>query len=300
MRPVLLAVLAGMSLVYDVWIGDFPRLRALLSIDGQLGKMVAVVGIAAVPATFLVFMFGASRRKIEFSILGIKVKGVAAAPVLWSLVFLVITRLKNATTKRNILIPPFRVVDLVLKQIRGLLQKVSLPDGWVSAAFAQLERWEEEERRKLQSFAKNQAHTLTETQTKLDKLVNGFLDGIIEKETYLKNKDELIKRKIEMEQQQTHFGQRAKLWVEPMREWLETAHKAGKLVFSNDYPDMKQLLGKIGTNHQVKDKKVGVAFMRPFDSLLSANAMRGNVGGCGEEKKKGHRPASGRCPVMSG
>ena len=55
-------------------------------------------------------------------------------------------------------------------------------------------RWEEKKRVKLQSFAQKQAHALTETQTKLDKLVNGFLDGIIERETYLKKKDEALGR----------------------------------------------------------------------------------------------------------
>lgn len=80
--------LAGMALVHDVWISDFPRLRALLSVDGQLMEMAIVVGIAATPATLLVFMFGGPRSNIEFSVMGIKVKGVAAAPVLWTLVFL--------------------------------------------------------------------------------------------------------------------------------------------------------------------------------------------------------------------
>ena len=68
----------------------------------------------------------------------------------------------------------------------------------------------------------------------------------------------------------------------------------------NDYPDIKQILGEIRTNRQVKDKKVDVAFVRPFDSLVRVNAVRGDVEGCGEGKIKGHRPASGRCPVMSG
>ena len=130
--------------------------------------------------------------------------------------------------------------------------------------------------------------------------MNGFLNGIIEKEMYLKNKDELIKRKIELEQQQSQFGQRAKLWVEPMREWLETVHKAGKLAFSDDYPGMKQILEKIGTNRQVTDKRVKVEFVRPFDILLRAKAVRGDVEGCGEGKKKGLPPINERSPVLSG
>lgn len=85
----LVSALAGIALVHDVWIADFPRLRALMSVDGQLMRSAAVVGIAALPATFLVFFFQASRSNIEYSILGIKVRGAASAPVLWTLVFLV-------------------------------------------------------------------------------------------------------------------------------------------------------------------------------------------------------------------
>ena len=39
----------------------------------------------------------------------------------------------------------------------------------------------------------------------LDKLVNGFLDGTIDKETYLVKKDELIKTKTDL-QERKFFG----------------------------------------------------------------------------------------------
>ena len=58
--------------------------------------------------------------------------------------------------------------------------------------------------------------------------------------------------------------------------------------------------GKIGTNRQVKDKEVDVAFVRPFDSLLRVKAVWGDVGGYGEGKKKGLPSIVERSPVMSG
>ncbi len=119
------------------------------------------------------------------------------------------------------------------EQIIALLQKTSLPESWSGPAFAQLDLWEDEERGKLQSFAQKQACSLSEIQDKLDRLVGGFLDGIIDRDTYLAKKEQLIKQKIELEQGQTGFGERSSRCVEPMREWLETAHKAGKLAFSD-------------------------------------------------------------------
>jgi hypothetical protein len=49
---------------------------------------------------------------------------------------------------------------------------------------------------------------LSETQAKLDRLVSGFLDGIIDKESYLQKKDELIKQKINLEDKQSDLGKR--------------------------------------------------------------------------------------------
>jgi hypothetical protein len=84
----LVCAVAGTALTHDVWIGDFPRLRAFLSVDQHLARVAAVIGIAALPATFLAFLLAASRRSIKFSLLGVKVEGAAAPAVLWTLVFL--------------------------------------------------------------------------------------------------------------------------------------------------------------------------------------------------------------------
>ena len=188
----------------------------------------------------------------------------------------------------------------MVKQIRGLLQKVSLPDGWAPAVFAQLERWEDEEQEKLHSLAQTLATDLSLLQGKLDNLVNGFLDGIIDKETYLIKKDELIRQKIDLEQRQSLFGQRAKLWVEPMRDWLESAQQAGKLALSEDYPEMKGMMEKIGTNRKVKDKAVGVDLQPPFDILLKYKALQGSQAGPKESKEKGRPGKIPERPILSG
>ena len=175
-----------------------------------------------------------------------------------------------------------------------------MPESWAGPAFAQLDRWEEEERGKFRSFAQKRTCSISEIQDKLDRLVGGFLDGIIDRETYLAKKEQLIRQKISLEQDQTGFGKGASAWVEPMREWLETAHKAGKLAFSDYYPQMKQVLEQIGTNRQVFPKKVEVEFVRPFGSLLRAKALWGEKGGLGEVIKEGLSPKVEGSPVWSG
>ena len=61
-----------------------------------------------------------------------------------------------------------------------------------------IDEWEKEQVQSSQSFIQNLDVKIKETEQKLDKLVNAFLDGIIEKETYLVKKNELIKTKTDL------------------------------------------------------------------------------------------------------
>lgn len=50
---------------------------------------------------------------------------------------------------------------------------------------------------------------------KLDKLVNVFLDGIIEKNTYINKKNQLVKTKADLIQKRIGFGKKRDNWIEP-------------------------------------------------------------------------------------
>ena len=128
----------------------------------------------------------------------------------------------------------------MLDELRKHVKMEALPSGWKPMISERLEQWEGEERREFQSFAQNLERKITETQEKLDKLVSGFLDGIVDRSTYLNKKEELVKQKVDLEQQRKNFGQKAKLWVEPLREWLELAYNAGKIAFSDDLEEIKK------------------------------------------------------------
>jgi|GEM_PF-4036115 len=84
----LLLGFAGVCLSYDVWIADFPRLRAFLNVDSKLIPVLIILIIALLPPTFVVFLLPSSRERVEFSFLGMKLKGPAVPPVLWALIFL--------------------------------------------------------------------------------------------------------------------------------------------------------------------------------------------------------------------
>jgi len=157
--------------------------------------------------------------------------------------------------------------DLMAIQLKEQLSKVALCQDWTEKMRAQVDIWEKEQRQSSQSFAQNLEARIKETDEKLDKLVNAFLDGTIEKETYLIKKDELIKAKTELLERKRALDTKCQVWNEPLREWINLACSAEKLATSEDYYEIKSLVEKIGTNRRLLERKIIFDFKKPFDLI---------------------------------
>jgi hypothetical protein len=157
--------------------------------------------------------------------------------------------------------------DLMALQLKDSLSKVALYPDWTEKMRAQVDIWEKEQTQASKSFAQNLENKIKETDEKLDKLVNAFLDGTIEKETYLTKKDELIKTKTELLERKRDFGRKGNNWNEPLRDWINLACHAEKLTTSEDYYEIKSLVEKIGTNRCLLNRIVFLDFKKPFDLI---------------------------------
>ena len=156
----------------------------------------------------------------------------------------------------------------LVEQLKIELSKVALCEDWKEKMLAQVEAWEKEAKSSSHIFAQNLEDKIEAINEKLDKLINAFLDGDIEKDTYLKKKEELIQTKKFLFQQKSDFGRKGNNWIEPLKEWINCAREAEKLAFSNNYHEMKSFVQKIGTNHQLFNKKMSFKPIAPYNILL--------------------------------
>ena len=106
-------------------------------------------------------------------------------------------------------------------------------------------------------------------------------------------KDEFIKTKTDLNKRKSDFGRKGNNWIEPLRNWINTAHHAEKLALSNDFYEIKSLTEKIGTNHQLFNKiiewklKIPYAILREYNEKISiAEAAFGGRSGAFQSIKK--------------
>jgi hypothetical protein len=175
---------------------------------------------------------------------------------------------------------PYLNSKSLVHQLKDELDAVSLPDDWAEIMLAEIEAMERKEVLEQRSFSQNIEQQVLGLDQKTDKLINSFLDGLIEKEAYIKKKDELLKQKVDLQERQRDFWGKGVAWVELTREWVEQAHQAGKLAISDDFFEIKQFVKKIGSNRRVMDKKVQLDVVPPF-SFVSAYRRRRGISGDG-------------------
>jgi len=175
--------------------------------------------------------------------------------------------------------------DLLVKQLKEKISKIALCEDWTKKMLAKVDEWEKEQNQSSQSFAQNLNREIKETEQKLDKLVNAFLDGIIDKDIYLRKKDELIRIKKELLQKKLDFGRKGNNWIEPLRNWILDAHLAEKIALSKDFTEIKSFVEKIGTNRRLLDREILLDWKKPWDILAFFVANSGKPSKNGRQRR---------------
>ena len=95
--------------------------------------------------------------------------------------------------------------------------------------------------------------------SKLQRLLDSYLDGDVERELYQAKRAEIlgVKKRLQEQIEQSSIG--VLTWVEPMKKWLETAVSICKIAKSDDQLAKKSLSQQIfGSNLKMQNKNVVV------------------------------------------
>ena len=150
--------------------------------------------------------------------------------------------------------------ELLDKQLSGLLAQYALPEDagdWLRQCVNDEERKEQAESGvALQSLNEQLAHL----SWKLQRLLDSYLDEVIERDVYLVKKAEIMSQKKSLEEQMSDVAVGQSGWVEPMRQWLDKASSICNTAQTDDFSAKKTLLREIlGLNLFLTNKNVATS-----------------------------------------
>ncbi len=117
----------------------------------------------------------------------------------------------------------------------------------------------------------NLSFSLTKTEKKLDKLLEGYLEELVDSANYQQKKKELLGVKTLIQEKIALVRKKGTYWVEPMRTFIKEAVATAKIAHENNNCSLlSQRAKKVGSNYLLEDKRISFLPNSPHDLLASS------------------------------
>src|SRR3989338_9219217 len=149
------------------------------------------------------------------------------------------------------------------RQLSSEIQKVSLPKDWAEELLKMAEKDFNNSAPSLTACVKESETKLSVISQKLERLLNGYLDQVIDEQDYRNRKAKLLSEKKSLQEEMTSLSHKQNDWFEPMKEWIKDAQSLDKIASDDD------LFAK-----KVKAKEIFGSNLLLGEKLVRANAPK--------------------------
>ncbi|KKU28386.1 MAG: hypothetical protein UX42_C0017G0011 [Microgenomates group bacterium GW2011_GWC1_46_20] len=156
------------------------------------------------------------------------------------------------------------------QQLRKIVLDASLPHAWAENWNKWLDRDEIIERQQTSQRIIETESDTKKLDEKLNTLLDGYLDGTIEANSYKNKKNELFENKVILQDQIIKLQTQGSTWLGPMREFIQKAVNGDKTARAKNNPDELCSVGKnTGSDYFLTNRQLGVRYKMGFAKLAS-------------------------------
>jgi site-specific DNA recombinase len=162
----------------------------------------------------------------------------------------------RCTKKKNVCNEKYAREELILEKLKQILFKVSLPDDWADKMVAEAEKEKLSSAQSSNALVFQYSEQLKVIENKLEKLLDAHLENVIEKDDYLRKKEQFFNAKLELEEKLSGIKNKGNNWLEPLKDFIFASKSAKKIACGGDLSKIKSFVKNIGSNFILKDKKI--------------------------------------------
>ena len=169
-------------------------------------------------------------------------------------------------------------------EISALLKPFTLRADWADAMLARMEAEKKQSTLTSSRLAAQREAEIVKINLRLQKLLDSYLDELIDRETFTAEKAKLMSQKKSLEEEKKHLHAGRADWLEPFQSWILTAKTTGEIAVSGSLEDKRGLALKIfGSNLVLDCKKARGCCVKPWSLLVENSPTGGMVGVTGLE-----------------
>ncbi len=146
--------------------------------------------------------------------------------------------------------------EKISSQIKTEIQKVSLSDDCADWMLEELEKEQKAEAQSSSFFARKTKEKISKLDEKLEKLMNAYLESVLNVREYQEAKNKLVNQKQVLKDKLNAFEQKSNNRFELAAQFV-TDSKQAKIIASKENPEgIRDFLKKIGSNFQIRNQAV--------------------------------------------
>ncbi len=138
--------------------------------------------------------------------------------------------------------------EALTNQLRQSLHRVSLPDGETEMMLAHVNKWRMTESAETATAIHRYKEAIAEVDTRIQRLTDLCVDGLISKEEFAARKEPLLHEKSGLREKMAAIESKDRPWTKLLENFIHDANQAGKAAFSETLSDLRDFHKKIGSN----------------------------------------------------
>ncbi len=160
--------------------------------------------------------------------------------------------------------------ELLEQQLRAIVEKASLPASWAKLWLEKLDKEETEEKANSDIVIFKLSSEIQEIDQKLDRLLEGYLDQIVDPQIYQQKKNELVELKIKLKEKMASISKNGSEWLGLMREFTEVAVDAAKIARAkHNGEELSFFAKKVGSDYSLNNRRLFCVYKQGFGALAA-------------------------------
>jgi len=180
----------------------------------------------------------------------------------------------RCTKRKNPCLQKYVREELITSQIQNEIKKVSLPLDWLSWMIEENAKDQSSEIQSSTLFADSIKADISLLETKIEKLMNAYLESALSLEEYREAKNKLVNQNQLLKEKLSAFEQKANNRFELTEKFLKFNME---LVNDRTNQENTHLFKKVGSNFQIKDRTVLFEPRGAWKTLSDSGFFGGNA-----------------------
>ena len=180
----------------------------------------------------------------------------------------------RCTKRKNPCSQKYTREEIITSEIQKEIKKVSLPDDWAKWMLAENEKDKLVEAQSSTLFADSTKADISLLDSKIEKLMNAYLENALSLDEYRDVKNKLVNEKQLLKEKLSAFEQKANNRFELTEKFLKYNME---LANEGTNEEKLHLYKKVGSNFQIKDRTVFFEPRGAWKNLLDSGIFDGNA-----------------------